>query len=272
MATRTWAGPGADDWLVATPVDTDTGLFTNTTQNMTEDFASISGVDFAAVILTPTFRGRIGDENNGWALECNGELTNTSASPFIHITAGAAENIERIIHAPTSPQGQFLVSAATVGTIVVSSNGVMTVRGDVTVDAVLTVGTGFATIEAGAGSYGEASCYGRSQLDVKEDPATGGISVYDQATLRVVHNDATIQVNQFGGRVVFRGGELAGYYGMGGVLDLSEATADVVISGSTVEVGPDLRVILPKPPFIVNVTGTVTFNGGTPSGWPGNYG
>lgn len=264
--TRVFAGPGADNWVTATPIAGDTAKFTGNAASMTEDYAAIDDVDLAAVQFDVTYGGTVGTENSGWALECNGPVTNSSRSPFIHLTGGDTEDIVRIIHAPIDNTGELLVSAATVG-YVICGGGKMTVRGDVTVDEATAVGTGYLVLLAGAGGYGELAAHGRSQVDVEEDPATNGISVYDNATVRVLHADAAPQVSQYGGTVEFRGATLAGYVGMGGHLDLSQATSDVDFGGFTCVVGPDLRITPPPEPYVMTAGATVTFVGGKPRGW-----
>lgn len=272
MATRTFAGPGADNWVAATPVATDTALFSTNSGSMTEDFAAIEAVELAAVIFDTTYTGRVGDENNGWGLECSGEVTNKSQSPFIHLTGGDIENVERVVHAPTTPQATMLLSNGAFAEVVAASNGLLVIRGDATIASnVQATQTAFVRIFAGAGSYAGVTASGRSQVDVHENPATNGLDVMDQAIVRVLHNTASVSANLYGGTLDFRGGEIAGLYGLAGHLDCSRATANVVLSGSGIQVGPGLRVTPPPPPYIINVTGTVTFQGGVPSGWPGNY-
>lgn len=273
MATRTFAGPGADNWVAATPVATDSALFSTNSGSMTENFAAIAAVELAAVIFDTEYVGRVGDENNGWALECSGEVTNKSQSPFIHLTGGHTENVERVVHAPTTPQGVMVLSNGAFAEAVVASNGRLVVRGDVTMASnLVAVETGYAIIFAGAGSYAGVTATGRSQVDVYENPATNGLDVMDAAIVRVLFNTASLTANLYGGTLDFRGGEIASLYGMAGHLDCSRARANVVLSGSTIQVGPNLRVTPPPPPYIINVTGTVTFDGGVPAGWPGNYG
>lgn len=273
MATVIFAGPGADDWVGSAPVATDTAKFSASSGSMTEDFAALNAVDLGAIEFDIDYVGRVGDENSGWAVECNGEVTNQSRSPMIHLTGGDTENVERVVHVPAAPQAQMVLSNGTFDEVVVGANGRLTVRGDVTTDSVDAVGNGYAQILAGSGSYGQATANGRSQIDVYENPATGSLDVGKGSIIRVMHDDATVSANIFGGTLQPRGGEVAGLFGLSGVLDLSKLTADLTLSGSTITVGPDLHVIPPPAGRSLTITGTVKYQGGVPTGyWPANYG
>ena len=271
MATRTFSGPGADDWTPSTPLATETAEFSTASGSMTEDFAALNAVDLGAVVFKPTYVGSVGDEDSGWALQCNGEVTNSSQAPIIHLTGGDTENVERVVHTPLVNGARMILSDGTFGSAVVGTNGVLVVRGDATLSAnLVAVDGGFAQIKAGSGSYPGVEATGNSQVDVYEDPATNSIDVMDRARVRVMHNTASIAANLTGGTLVMMGGEIAGLYGMAGHLDCSQATADVTLSG-TKTVSPNLRITLPKPPLQLTVTDTTVFEGGRPAGWPGNY-
>lgn len=271
MATRYWAGVGGSlgSWDT-TPVAGDIAVFTDTAQDVTADFDALKLIDLAAVIFTDTFRGRVGNEQQGFELECansgDGYVVNFSRSPFIHLKAGDTENINRILHAPRGNGAELLLSNPSVGSLQCTA-GSCTVGGDATMTAGYFGGTAFVKIlEGSVTGTGAVEAFGRSQVDLYTNPA-GTQKISDNARVRQLKAGVSTPLTLLGGEFYFRGGTLDTVQMLGGRLNVSEAVQNVASTGGG-RIGQDVVIDAPPAPWAITIAADLEVVGRVPANWP----